>query len=485
MSIKDVSKHGLHVYAASGRSAILRLEGTTGTAGAFRLQPHEFVTLRKIVPGADPVTMDDGAGCRLEVYASVVEPNFVLTYKGLSTGPDRVVVPRAWLLEALGIGARDLGRLVINPRASASRGWTIRLLNPDASAVNRNLLLTQDEVSAVCHLAPGAELLIDDQRGCRVKFYRGEYADRYDLDFQSIPDRETVDGGALRAALGYVAKPVPAQVAEPAPVQVAGPVPVGLSPCGKLRIEYAVMRREGTAQHEPQKGAILLKGPSATQILALGRGDGVDLDDGCEGWVRVYHLVYRDEYDVTFYNLHGDLRSVANIPGEWFRGRIGLISGAKKPAPEPAVLAAQTSIDWAHIDACWDRVVRGPVSGELYYANATKRAYLRTGGTFDNDRHIVGDWEAVGTRPVVEVPTPAAPVLGERPRTQLNEFYAQRVREGVLTSKQAAKLFKKDEQYLLANSPNHRSSTVQAFDWAAQPQGREYWAVRHYNQVGK
>lgn len=483
MSIKDVSKHGLKVYAASGRSAILRLEGTTGTAGAFRLQPHEFVTLRKIVPGADPVTMDDGAGCRLEVYASVVEPNFVLTYKGLSasSSPYRVVVPRSWLLEALGIGAGALGRLVINPRAIASRGWNIRLLNPHASAVNRNLLLTQDEVSAVCEMAPGAELLIDDQHGCRVKFYRGIYADRYDLKFLSIPDRETVDGGALRAALGYVAKPVPA------PAQVAEPRPAGLSPCGTLRIEYGVMRREGTIQQEPQKGAILLKGPSATQILALGRGDGVDLDDGCEGAVRVYHLVYRDEYDVTFYNLHGDLRCVANIPGEWFRGRIGLISGAKKPEPEPvpAVLAAQTSIDWAHVDARWDRVVRGPVSGELYYANATKRAYLRTGGTFDNDRHIVEGWEAVGTRPVVEVPTPAAPVLGEHPRTQLNEFYAQRVREGVLTSKQAAKLFKKDEQYLLANSPNHGASIVSAFDWAAQPQGREYWAVRHYNQVGK
>lgn len=484
MSIKDVSKHGLKVYAASGRSAILRLEGTTGTAGAFRLQPHEFVTLRKIVPGADPVMMNDGAGCRLEVYASVVEPNFVLTYTDLSTstGPYRVVVPRAWLLDALGIDAGGLGRLVINPRV-ASDGWYIRLLSRRASAVSRNLLLTSGDVVAVCEMAPGAELLIDDQRGCRVKFYRGEYADRYDLDFQSIPDRETVDGGALRAALGYIAKPVPAQVAGPAPAQVAEPRPVGLSPCGKLRIEYAVMRREGTVQQEPQKGAILLKGPSATQILALGRGDGVDLDDGCEGLVRVYHLVARDEYDVTFYNLRGDLRSVINIPGEWFRGRIGLVSGAKKP--DPAVLAAQTSIDWTHVDACWDRVVRGPVSGELYYANATERAYLRTGGKFDNDRHIVEGWEAVGTRPVVEVPTPAAPVLGERPRTQLNEFYAQRVREGVLTSKQAAKLFKKDEQYLLANSPNHRSSIICAFDWAAQPQGREYWAVRHHNQVGK
>jgi len=479
MSIKDVSKHGLKVYAASGSSAILRLEGSTGTAGAFRLQPHEFVTLRKIVPGADPVTMDDGAGCRLEVYASVVEPNFVLTYKGLSTITNRVVVPRSWLLDALGMGSGNLGRLVINQRAVASRGWNIRLFNPDASAEHRNLLLTHDEVSAVCDLAPGAELLIDDQRGCRVKFYRGEYADRYDLDFQSIPDRETVDGGALRAALGYVAKPVPA------PAQVAEPRPAGLSPCGTLRIEYGVMRREGTAQQEPQKGAILLKVPSATQILALGRGQGIDLDDGIEGAVRVYHLAYRDEYDVTFYNLHGDLRSVVNIQGEWFRGRIGLISGAKKPEPAPAVLAAQTSIDWAHVDARWDRVVRGPVSGELYYANATKRAYLRTGGTFDNDKHIVEGWEAVDTRPVVEVPTPAAPVFGECARTQLNEFYAQRVREGVLTSKQAAKLFKKDEQYLLAHSPNNRSSIICAFDWAAQPQGREYWAVRHHNQVGK
>ena len=479
MSIKDVSKHGLKVYAASGRSAILRLEGSTGTAGAFRLQPHEFVTLRKIVPGADPVTMDDGAGCRLEVYASVVEPNFVLTYKGLitSTSTSRVVVPRAWLLDALGMGAGALGRLMINPRATASRGWNIRLLNPDASAEHRNLLLTHDEVSDVCEMAPGAELLIDDQHGCRVQFYRGKYADRYDLKFLSIPDRETVDGGALRAALGYIAKPVPAQV--------AGPRPVGLSPCGKLRIEYAVMRREGTAQQEPQKGAILLKGPSATQILALGRGDGVDLDDGCEGLVRVYHLIARDEYDVTFYNLRGDVRIVANIPGEWFRGRIGLISGAKKPEPVPAVLAAQTSIDWAHVDVHWDRVVRGPVSDELYYANITERAYLRTGGKFDNDKHIVEGWEVVSTRPVVEVPTPAAPVLGERPRTQLNEFYAQRVREGILTSKQAAKLFKKDEQYLLAHSPNHSASIISAFNWAAQPQGREYWSVRHHNKVGK
>lgn len=481
MSIKDVSKHGLKVYAASGRSAILRLEGTSGTDGAFRLQPHEFVTLRKIVPGAVPVMMNDGAGCRLEVYASVVEPNFVLTYTGLSTSTstNRVVVPRAWLLDALGTDAGGLGRLVINPRAVASRGWNIRLLSPDAAAKHRNLLLTHDEVSDVCEMAPGAELLIDDQHGCRVQFYRGMHADRYDLKFLSIPDRETVDGSALRAALGYVAKTVPA------PVPVAEPRPADLSPCGALRIEHGVMRREGTAQHSPQTGAILLKGPSATQILALGRGHGVDLDDGCEGAVRVYHLVARDEYDVTFYNLHGDLRSVVNIPGEWFRGRIGLISGAKKPEPVPAVLAAQTSIDWAHVDVHWDRVVRGPVSGELYYANITERAYLRTGGKFDNDKHIVEGWEVVSTRPVVEVPTPAAPVLGERPRTQLNEFYAQRVREGILTSKQAAKLFKKDEQYLLAHSPNHSASIVCAFNWAAQPQGREYWAVRHYNQVGK
>ena len=477
MSIKDVSKHGLKVYAALCGSAILRLEGSTGTAGAFRLKPYEFATLRKIVPGADAVAMNDGAGCRLEVYASVVGPNFVLTYKDLITGTNRVVVPRSWLLDALGIGAGDLGRLMINPRATASRGWNIRLLNPDASAEHRNLLLTHDEVSDVCEMAPGAEVLIDDQHGCRVQFYRGMHADRYDLKFLSIPDRETVDGGALRAALGYVAKPVSA------PAPVAAPRPAGLSPCGTLRIEYGVMRREGTIQQEPQKAAILLKGPSATQILALGRGHGVDLDDGCEGAVRVYHLATRDEYDVTFYNLRGDLRTVVSIPGEWFRGRIGLVSGAKKP--DPAVLAAQTSIDWTHVDACWDRVVRGPISGELYYANATERAYLRTGGKFDNDRHIVEGWEAVGTRPVVEVPTPAAPVLGERPRTQLNEFYAQRVREGVLTSKQAAKLFKKDEQYLLANSPNHRSSIICAFDWAAQPQGREYWAVRHHNQVGK
>lgn len=67
-----------------------------------------------------------------------------------------------------------------------------------------------------------------------------------------------------------------------------------------------------------------------------------------------------------------------------------------------------TKINWALVASKYDRIVRGPITDDLYAANASERAVILGAGTgqhcglqLHNGLHITGRWDTLARRPVV------------------------------------------------------------------------------------
>lgn len=61
-------------------------------------------------------------------------------------------------------------------------------------------------------------------------------------------------------------------------------------------------------------------------------------------------------------------------------------------------------INWAIIDKQYDRVVRGPISDDLYAANDKQRESLSSGCVYRSTMHVANAWEVAATRPPVQQP---------------------------------------------------------------------------------
>ena len=69
--------------------------------------------------------------------------------------------------------------------------------------------------------------------------------------------------------------------------------------------------------------------------------------------------------------------------------------------------AAETVIDWSAAPDWADRVVNGPVGGNMFFANDHTVKGVTSGNTFCTQKHIDADWEIVERRPITVENQPA------------------------------------------------------------------------------